>query len=291
MANYLSIDVEDYFQVAAFEKVSPPGSWPQRELRVRENTDRILQMLDQAGVKATFFVLGWIAERCRELVETIAAEGHEVASHGYWHQRVGTRDRTLFRQDVVRSKHLLEDLTGRPVLGYRAPSYSISPQTTWAFDELYRAGYGYDSSIFPVRHDLYGFRDFPRFASRMTRSREGVWSVGGDTEDAGDGALLEIPITTLRYAERNIPIAGGGYFRLHPYAFTRWGLNHINRVERKPFVFYLHPWELDPEQPRIGGAGWKSHFRHYLNLGKTEGRFRRLLRDFTFTPMREALAL
>jgi len=289
VANFLSIDVEDYFQVAAFEKVSPPGSWTRRELRVSRNTEKILQILDREGCKATFFILGWVAQRCKGLVRSIADCGHEVASHGYWHQRVGCQDRILFRQDVVRSKGLLEDISGQPVLGYRAPSYSISPQTPWAFDELHAAGYKYDSSIFPIRHDLYGFCEFPRFASRLTRGPEGGWAVADPATAHSGPSLLEIPITTLNYAGRNIPIAGGGYFRLNPYSFTRWGLRRINRVEKSPFVFYLHPWELDPEQPRMRGVGVKSRIRHYLNLGKPEHRFRRLLRDFQFSTMREAL--
>lgn len=289
MANFLSIDVEDYFQVSAFEKVSPPASWSQHELRVRRNTDKILQLLDQAEVKATFFILGWVAKRCPGLVRSISEEGHEVASHGYWHQRVGTRDRTLFRQEVVRSKKLLEDQSGEPVLGYRAPSYSISPQTQWAFDELFAAGYEYDSSIFPIQHDLYGFSDFPRFACRIARTPEGGWAVADDATAHTGPSLWEMPITTLSYAGKKIPIAGGGYFRLHPYSFTRWGLNRINQVEKHPFVFYLHPWELDPEQPRMPGISLKSRVRHYLNLDKTENRFRQLLQDFQFSSLRSAL--
>jgi polysaccharide deacetylase family protein (PEP-CTERM system associated) len=288
MTNYLSIDVEDYFQVSAFEKVSPPASWSKRELRVECNTDRVLALLDEAGVKATFFVLGWVAERCPELVKRIAALGHEVASHGYGHQRVTTQSRSEFRDDVRRSKAVLEDLAGREVLGYRAPSYSISLDTFWAFDELHAAGYCYDSSIFPVRHDFYGIPDWPRFSGWAVREDSGNWQPMIEGTSGRDG-LYEVPITTLRFGGRNWPIAGGGYFRLFPYAFTRWGLRRINSEDKQPFVFYLHPWEFDPEQPRISGAGWKSRFRHYLNLQKTEERFRRLLRDFAFEPVGNCL--
>ena len=287
ITNYLSIDVEDYFQVSAFEGVSPPSSWEGRELRVERNTNRVLERLDEASVKATFFILGWVAERCPELVRRIAREGHEVASHGYGHQRVTTQSRVAFREDVRRSKALLEELTGQPVTGYRAPSYSISRETGWAFDELLEAGYRYDSSIFPLRHDLYGMADWPRFAGWAVRDADGAWQPATDpcTRNA---SLFAIPITTLQLAGRSLPIAGGGYFRLFPYAFTRWGLQRINRQEGQPFVFYLHPWELDPQQPRMAGARMKSRIRHYLNLHRTEDRFRALLRDFAFRPLGQA---
>ncbi len=288
ITNYLSIDVEDYFQVSAFEQVSPATTWDARELRVLSNTEKILDLLDEVSVKATFFVLGWVAERCPGLVRRIAAEGHEVASHGYGHQRVNTQGRNEFREDVRRSKAILEELTGQPVLGYRAPSYSISRQTSWAFDELLAAGYRYDSSIFPIRHDLYGMAEWPRFAGWAVREADGVWNPAAE-QSPDQASLFEVPITTLRLAGKSLPIAGGGYFRLFPYAFTRWGLQRINQQEQQPFVFYLHPWELDPDQPRIEGAGAKSRFRHYLNLRRTEGRFIKLLRDFTFEPIARGL--
>jgi polysaccharide deacetylase family protein (PEP-CTERM system associated) len=284
MINYLSIDVEDYFQVSAFEKVSTPSTWDKWELRVERNTDRVLALLDEAAVKATFFVLGWVAERCPGLVKRIAEQGHEVASHGYGHQRVSTQSRAGFREDVRSSKAILEELAGKEVIGYRAPSYSISRDTFWAFDELCEAGYRYDSSIFPIRHDFYGIPDWPRFAGWAVKSAEGSWQAAADHRGA-EKALYELPITTLRLAGKSLPIAGGGYFRLFPYAFTRWGLERINRREQQPFVFYLHPWEFDPGQPRMAGAGAKSRFRHYLNLSRTEGRFRRLLKDFAFEPI------
>jgi polysaccharide deacetylase family protein (PEP-CTERM system associated) len=290
MTNYLSIDVEDYFQVSAFEKVSPPETWNRRELRVERNTEKVLGILAEFSVKGTFFVLGWVAERCPELVKKIAAEGHEVASHGYGHQRVPNQGRGEFRQDVRRSKAILEALTGREVIGYRAPSYSISKETFWAFDELHEAGYRYDSSIFPIRHDFYGIPEWPRFAGYAVKVREGNWTAAAAVEGRA-AALFEVPITTLRFAGRNLPVAGGGYFRLFPYAFTRWGLSRINKKENKPFVFYLHPWELDPEQPRMRGISAKSRFRHYLSLDKTEKRFRQLLRDFDFVPVSECIAV
>lgn len=286
--NYLSIDVEDYFQVSAFEAVSPPSTWESREWRVERNTDRILELLAAQGVQATFFVLGWVAERCPGLIRRIAVGGHEVASHGYGHRRVYLQRRDEFRQDVVRSKALLEDLTATAVLGYRAPSYSISAATAWAFDELHAAGYRYDSSVFPIRHDLYGMADWPRFPVAAERADCGAWKPAQGAAN-GRPRLLEIPITTLALGGRNWPIAGGGYFRFFPYGLTRWGLQRINRLEARPFVFYLHPWELDPDQPRIAGAGWKSRTRHYLNLHRTEDRFRQLLQDFSFAPLRKLM--
>jgi polysaccharide deacetylase family protein (PEP-CTERM system associated) len=253
-------------------------------------------------VTATFFVLGWIAERLPGLVEKIAVAGHEVASHGWWHQRVCTQDRDEFREDIRDSKALLEDLTGAQVLGYRAPSFSIAQTSLWAFDELHEAGYRYDSSVFPIRHDLYGMPFWPRFPfyiERLEGEGKGNWvpvegSVASDVSrvriEGAPGSrphLLEVPITTLEVLGKNVPIAGGGYFRLFPYALTRWGLRRINRVENQPFAFYLHPWEIDPDQPRIEGIGLKSRFRHYLNLAKTESRFKRLLTDFRFASIRE----
>jgi len=286
--NFLSIDVEDYFQVSAFEAVSPPERWEKCEFRVDRNTEKILRILEEQEVRATFFILGWVARRFPELVRRIAGLGHEVASHGYGHRRIPTQSRAEFREDVRHSKALLEDLTGERVLGYRAPSYSIGLNSLWAYDELMAAGYRYDSSVFPVKHDFYGLPDWPRFPFCVWRRGDGDWAPG--IGEGGEARFLEIPITTLQLAGRNLPIAGGGYFRLLPYAITRWGLQRINRVEQRPFVFYLHPWELDPDQPRMVGAGLKSRFRHYLNLEKTEARFRALLQDFSFAPIQSALA-
>ncbi|MDD2557105.1 MAG: DUF3473 domain-containing protein [Desulfuromonadaceae bacterium] len=287
ITNMLSIDVEDYFQVSAFEKVSPPATWQDREWRFEANTDRILELLEQHQTHATFFVLSWVAQRCPDLIRRIVAAGHELASHGHGHRRVNTLSREEFRHDIRYAKNKLEQISGECVTGYRAPSYSISPHTPWAFDELLEAGYRYDSSIFPVKHDFYGLADWPRFAGFAVRDTHGAWRAGA-SEDV-QPAIRELPISTLRLGGRNLPIAGGGYFRLLPYGVTRWGLRQLNNKEEQPFVFYLHPWELDPEQPRMRGAGWKSNFRHYLNLSKTEARFARLMQDFHFDTIKAGL--
>ena len=276
--NYLSIDVEDYFQVSAFEAVSKPESWAARPLRVERNTEKVLELLDEHKAMATFFVLGWVAERFPRLIQKIIAAGHEIASHGYNHQRVNNLSRREFRDDIRTSKILLENITGQPVHGYRAPSYSISAATPWAFDELLEAGYLYDSSIFPIRHDFYGVPDWPRFAGWAEKNSLGQWECL--SRDPMGLRLFEVPITTLKLGRFKLPIAGGGYFRLYPYPFTRWGLRRINRREGRPFVFYVHPWEFDPRQPRVAGATIKSRFRHYVNLDKTEARFKRLLTDW-----------
>jgi len=287
ITNYLTIDVEDYFHVSAFEKQSSPETWSSRECRVERNTDIVLSLLAEKDVKATFFILGWVAEHYPQIAKTISAQGHEVASHGYLHQRVALQDRQTYRDDIRRAKALLEDQIGVDVIGYRAPSYSITRQTDWAFDELIDAGFQYDSSIFPMKHDFYGIPDWPRFAGYAVKDGE-CWNAA-DCITAEQEGIREVPITTLKLGQRNLPIAGGGYFRLLPYAVTRWGLNQINHKERQPFVFYLHPWEFDPQQPRMAGASAKSKFRHYLNLSKTEGRFKRLLEDFRFGPLASAL--
>lgn len=287
ITNYLTIDVEDYYHVSAFEAISTPSTWGSRESRVERNTDKVLALLDEAGVKATFFVLGWVADQVPTLVPQIAAQGHEIASHGYLHQRVALQERATYREDIRRSKKLLEDQLGAAVKGYRAPSYSITRQTDWAFDELIDAGYLYDSSIFPMQHDFYGIPDWPRFAGYAVKQGD-IWQAE-EQPDKNSLAIKELPITTLRLGNRNLPIAGGGYFRLLPYPVTRWGLNSINRKEQQPFVFYLHPWEFDPQQPRMAGCGAKSKFRHYLNLGKTESRFSRLIKDFKFGRIDDSL--
>lgn len=283
ITNFLTIDVEDYFQVSAFETISPPSTWGGCEGRVERNTDLILGILDEYKVKATFFILGWVAEKYPQLILRIVEQGHKVASHGYLHQRITLQDRKTFRQDIRRSKGILEDQIGMTVLGYRAPSYSITRQTDWAFDELLEAGFQYDSSIFPIKHDFYGISDWPRFSGYAVK-KEKHWIASQSPQD-GEKAIREIPITTLRMGQRNLPIAGGGYFRLLPYNVTRWGLERINQREQQPFVFYLHPWEFDPQQPRMAGAGFKSKIRHYSNLNRTERRFRRLLTDFSFQPI------
>jgi len=274
MLNALTIDVEDYYHVSAFEAVVPFADWERYESRVEKNTHRILDLLDAHTTKATFFVLGWVVERHPELIRTLVARGHEVASHGYAHRRVYTQTPEQFRTETRRSKRLLEDTLGQPIRGYRAASYSITVQSLWALDVLREEGFMYDSSIFPIRHDLYGIPSHPRFCYVIP---------------VPSGApLVEFPLSTLRLGGTNFPIAGGGYLRLFPYAYTRWGIRYLNRREGQPAVVYLHPWELDPEQPRLP-AGKLSRFRHYTNLHRMEERFVRLLQDFSFGTMSEVL--
>ena len=267
ITNYLTIDVEDYFQVAAFEKQIKPDEWPQFESRVNKNTSGILDTLDLFHVKATFFIVGWIAEKHPELVREISNRGHEVGCHSYKHQRITTLSKDSFREDTKRSKDILENIIGRKVIGYRAPSYTITKKTIWALDILAELGFEYDSSIFPIYHDTYGIPDAPRFSYKH------------------DGLeLIEYPISTALILGRKVPVAGGGYFRLFPYWFTQKALKSINHKEKQPFVFYIHPWEIDPDQPRIKNIPLKSRFRHYNNLSKTSDRFHKLLSDFKFGP-------
>lgn len=264
--NALSVDVEDYFQVSAFEHLVPRERWKTFDSRVAANTNRLLDAFDEAGVKATFFTLGWIAAHHPRLVREIDARGHEVASHGYHHQLVYAMTPEQFREDVRAAKQTLEDLTGRQVLGYRAPSFSIVKSSLWALDVLIEEGYRYDASIFPIRHDRYGIPDAPRHAHRIER-------------DAG--AIVEIPASTVKVGGANLPISGGGYFRLLPYTVTRWGIQRLNAVDRLPVVFYIHPWEIDPEQPRMP-VGAVTRWRHYGGLHTTAARLKRLVRDFQF---------
>lgn len=265
--NAMTIDVEDYFQVSAFAPYIARGDWDSRECRVERNVDRILALLAEQGTQATFFTLGWVAERYPQLVRRIVEGGHEIASHGYGHERASDLSPEAFRADVGRAKALLEDLSGREVLGYRAPSFSIGERNLWAFDVLRDCGYRYSSSVYPIRHDHYGMPDSPRFAYPV---REG---------------LLEVPVTTLRLRGRNLPSSGGGYFRLLPYALSRWLIEQVNRNDQQSAVFYFHPWEIDPGQPRIAGIDAKTRFRHYVNIGRTEARIAQLLRDFAWGRM------
>ena len=267
LRNALTIDVEDYFQVSAFAPYIARADWDAVECRIERNVDRILQLLADRNVKATFFTLGWIAERYPQLVRRIVAGGHELASHGYGHDRASDLSRDAFSADVTRAKSLLEDLGGQPVIGYRAPSFSIGVANLWAFEVLDRAGYRYSSSVYPIKHDHYGMPDSPRFAYRV-----------------GAG-LLEIPITTVRLGKRNLPSSGGGYFRLLPYAASRWLLKRVNRQERQPAIFYFHPWEIDTGQPRVPGIDMKTRFRHYVNIPRMEGRLQHLLADFQWGRM------
>jgi polysaccharide deacetylase family protein (PEP-CTERM system associated) len=267
--NALTVDVEDYFQVSAFAAHISPDSWDRLACRVERNMDIILAMFAEHDVRATFFTLGWIAERYPGIVRQIVAQGHELASHGYAHQRASDQSRPDFLQDIVRAKKLLEDIGGVAVRGYRAPSFSIGRGNLWAQACLQEAGYNYSSSVYPIRHDHYGMHEAPRFAFHP--------------ED-GNG-LLELPVTTVRILHQNLPAGGGGYFRLLPYSLSRWCLQRVNAVDQKPCVFYFHPWEIDPEQPRQTGIDWRTRFRHYVNLSSMERRIRRLCKDFLWDRM------
>ena len=269
ITNAMTIDVEDYFQVSALAPYIAREQWDSRECRVESNVDRILLMLDEHQTAATFFTLGWVAERYPQLVRRIVEAGHELASHGYGHQRASELSEAEFSADIGSAKKLLEDLSGQEVKGYRAPSFSIGEGNLWAFDCLERAGYRYSSSIYPIRHDHYGMPDAPRFAHQVR------------------AGLLELPVTTARFFQRNWPASGGGYFRLLPYPVSRWLLQKVNELDRQPAIFYFHPWEIDAGQPRVPGISAKTRFRHYLNLQHTEGRLRRLLADFRWGRMDE----
>jgi polysaccharide deacetylase family protein (PEP-CTERM system associated) len=271
--NALTIDVEDYFQVAALAEAVRREDWHSMEYRVEANTQRILSLLDRHNAKATFFTLGWVAEKSPELVRTIQKEGHEIASHGYSHQLIYNQTPEVFRDETRRSKAILEDITGEPITGYRAASYSITNESRWALDILAEEGFVWDSSIFPVRHDRYGMPGTPRWPHTLTTDK--------------GYKLAEFPLSTLKLPGYTLPIAGGGYFRLFPYWFSQWGLGSINR-QGQPFVFYLHPWEVDPGQPRLD-VKWFSRFRHYNNLDVCEARLARLLKHFRFTTMSEVL--
>lgn len=265
--NALTIDVEDYFQVSAFAPYIERDKWDASECRVERNVDRILAMLDDNGVHATFFTLGWVAQRYPALVRRIVDGGHELASHGYGHERVTDLSELEFFDDISRAKNLLEDIGGARVQGYRAPSFSIGAGNLWALDSLQRAGYRYSSSIYPIQHDHYGMPNAPRFAHQI---REG---------------LVEVPPTTLRLFNRNLPSSGGGYFRLFPYSLSRWMLRQVHARDGSPAVFYFHPWEIDVDQPRVPGVGLKARFRHYVNIGRMEQRLQYLLRDFSWGRM------
>jgi len=268
VVNAMTVDVEDYFQVSAFEGVVNRDDWERLPCRVEQNTDHILELFDGHDVKATFFMLGWVAERYPGLVRRIVDAGHELASHGYSHVRVTQQKPQAFSEDVSKTRKLLEDIAGCEVQGYRAASYSIVNETLWAHDLLQEAGYRYSSSVYPIHHDLYGIPDAPRFAYRHK-----------------DGGLLEIPVTTVSLFNHNLPCGGGGYFRLLPYRVSRWAMNHVNNKDGKSCVFYFHPWEIDPGQPGQAGISAKTRFRHYLNLGRMQARVERLLDDFSWGRM------
>jgi polysaccharide deacetylase family protein (PEP-CTERM system associated) len=260
--NALTIDVEDYFHAHALAPYLPRHTWDDLPCRVERNIEKLLSTLSEAAAKATFFTLGWVAERYPAIVRRIVVEGHELASHGHAHHRASDQSRADFLEDVRRARRVLEDAGGAPVIGYRAPSFSIGPEHAWAYECLAEAGYRYSSSVYPIRHDHYGAPDAPRF------------------EHESHAGLIELPITTVRMMSRNWPAGGGGYFRLVPYAMTRWAIRRVNRLDLRPAIFYFHPWEIDPGQPRVASASAKTRIRHYLNLTRTEARLRRLLADF-----------
>lgn len=272
--NALTIDVEDYFQVAALAEAVDRKDWSSMEYRVEKNTDQLLEMLERKDLRATFFTLGWVAERSPDLVRRIQKAGHEVASHGYSHQLVYSQTPEVFREETRKSKAILEDITGQPITGYRAASYSITAQSRWALDILCEEGFEWDSSIFPVHHDRYGMPGTPHEPYRL--------------KAPNGGTLLEFPLSTCPIGSYRLPIAGGGYFRLYPYWLSRWGLGKINRAGQ-PFIFYLHPWEIDPGQPRLKVSAF-SKFRHYNNLDKCMKRLNKLTDDFRFGTVSDVLS-
>lgn len=274
LRNALSVDVEDWFQVGAFERVIDKGDWAGLESRVARNTDAVLDLFARTGVKATFFTLGWVAERAPAQMRRIVAEGHEIASHGWDHDRVYTMDAERFRADLRRARATIEDAAGVAVTGYRAPSFSIDTRTPWAHRVLAEEGYAYSSSVAPVRHDHYGWPDSPRFAWRPV----------------ADSALIELPVTTARVGGCTLAAGGGGFFRLLPYRFSRWAIRRVHREAGRPAVFYFHPWEIDPAQPRVATASLRSKLRHYSRLGAMEGKLERLLGDFRWGRVDEVVA-
>ena len=275
MLNALTVDVEDYYHVQAFAGVIDPSQWESYPSRVERNTMRFLDLFDTRGIRATFFVLGWVAQRCPDLVRRIFAAGHQIGCHSYNHRLIYGGTEADFREDLRRAKKTLEEIAGVAVTSFRAPSYSITAQTPWALNVLGEEGFEYDSSIFPVVHDNYGIRNAPRFPHIMNL--------------ACGRQIKEFPPSTLRVLGGNIPIAGGGYLRLFPYKFTSWAIRHLNQTERQPAMVYLHPWELDPDQPRIS-ASRLSRFRHYQNLDSTETKCQKLLAEFAWAPMEEAFS-
>ena len=275
MLNALTIDLEDYFMVSAFAGVIKFEEWPSYKSRLEMNTHRILDLLDEHGVKATFFALGWVAEHQPKLIREIHCRGHEVACHGYNHQLAYDLSLKEFHEDIRKSKSLIEDITGMGVIGYRAASYSVIKRSLWVLDVLIEEGFLYDSSIFPIYHDRYGYPGFNRFPVSISRK--------------GFGEILEVPLSTIRILGKNIPIAGGGYLRLLPIRFVEWGINILNNKESQPAIIYFHPWEIDAAQPRLNGSRISS-FRHYINLDKTYVKIKRLLETFQFAPISKVFA-
>ena len=269
LVNGLSVDVEDWFQVGAFEGVIDKGNWDALARRVESNVDAILAMFEAAEVKATFFTLGWIAQRHGPLMRRIVEAGHELASHGWDHERVFRFDRESFTRDLERSRKVLEDASGSAITGYRAPRFSIDQRTPWAYIALAEQGFAYSSSVAPISHDHYGWRSAPRFAFKPI-----PWA-----------DLVEVPVTTAHFAGKRLAAGGGGFFRVLPYGFSRWAIRQVNEQDRRPAVFYFHPWEIDPEQPRVTGASLKSRMRHYTNLGVMANKLEQLIRDFSWGRM------
>lgn len=274
IANGFSVDVEDWFQVGAFENVISRDDWDGIAMRVEDNVARILDLCAEAQIPATFFTLGWVAERNPALIRRIADAGHEVASHGYDHARVFTFDRAQFAADIQKARAMLEDASGQRVAGYRAPSFSIDMRTPWAFEELAEQGYDYSSSVAPVGHDHYGWPEAPRFAFKPLAHSD----------------LVEIPVTTAIFAGRRLAAGGGGFFRVLPYAFSKWAIRQVNTQDERPAVFYFHPWEVDPEQPRVANAPLRSKLRHYTNLDKMAGKLGKLVSEFRWERMDELAA-
>lgn len=272
VVNAMTIDVEDYFQVSAFDPHVGRHTWSDRACRIEPNMEKILRALNESDVSATFFILGWVAEKFPEMVSTMAREGHEIASHGWWHQRVSTLTPEQFETDIRTSKEILEAVSGVEVKGYRAPSYSINNITPWAHDILSDAGYAYSSSVAPIKHDHYGIPDAPRFA-----------------HSRGSKGLLEIPVSTTVFMNRNIACGGGGWFRLYPYKLSRHWIQQVNDQDGEAVIFYTHPWEFDPDQPRENGLSLRTRFRHYVNLARTEPRFKQLLRDFSWSRLDQVI--
>jgi polysaccharide deacetylase family protein (PEP-CTERM system associated) len=264
IANALSVDVEDWFQVGAFETVIHRTDWDRLPVRVERNADAVLDLFERAGVKGTFFTLGWVAERFPALIRRIGEGGHELASHGWDHRRVFTMDAEVFRADIRRARAAIEHAGGAAVTGYRAPSFSIDARTPWAHPVLAEEGYAYSSSVAPIAHDHYGWREAPRFAFRPLR----------------DSGLIELPVTTIEVGRRRAAAGGGGFFRLLPYCFSHWAVSRVNEREGRPAVFYFHPWEIDPDQPRVANAPMRSRVRHYTNLAKMESKLLKLLESF-----------
>ena len=274
LQNAMTVDVEDYFQVSAFEQIVNRNDWETIPCRIPQNMDKILHMFADRQVKSTFFILGWVAERFPEVVKDIVSQGHEVASHGWSHVRVPNSNPADFFADISKTRKLLQDISGQDVVGYRAASYSVTKNTLWAYDQLAQAGYQYSSSIFPIRHDLYGIPDAPRTPFMIAET-----------------GTLEIPLTTVKLFGRNFPCSGGGWFRLMPYLLFKAGLNRVNNNDRLPGIFYFHPWEVDPDQPRQQNLPAKTAFRHYLNLDRMATRLDRLLKDFDWNTMQQVFCV